>query len=109
MRADFYDRLPSAGIVDREELEARRYRGMNPAFVRKVWAARREQKPRRDSVSMWTPERKALLLEYIQAGLSQGRMALKFKTTRNAIAGAIRHDPVLRAAQQMKEPNQCGS
>jgi hypothetical protein len=29
-------------VVDREELEGRKYLGMNPAFVRKVWAKRRQ-------------------------------------------------------------------
>lgn len=45
MRAEYYDSLPAAGIVDQEEKNARKYRGMNPDFVRAVWAKRRASKP----------------------------------------------------------------
>lgn len=30
-----------AAVLDRDELDRRRFRGMNPTFVRKVWAKRR--------------------------------------------------------------------
>ena len=93
MRANWEESLPPAAIVDREELEARRYLGFNPAFVRRVWAKRREDagnKPLPKKV--WTEERKAQVYAYLDGGMSLGRVAQKMGVTRCAIAGMLRYD-----------------
>lgn len=91
--------IMTLGALERDELGLRQYRGMNPKFVRQVWAKRR----REAGVPMypekvWTAEKKAQLLEYINAGLTQGQMGKKFGCSREAIAGVIRHDQMLRDA-----------
>jgi len=94
VRANWEEDLPPAGIVDREEVEARRYRGLNPAFVRQVWEKRRSEAPK--PASRWTPERKAEVARMMAAGLSTGQIAKAFNVTRSAIAGLVHNSPELR-------------
>lgn len=101
MRADYIESLPPAGIVDREELEARRYGGMNPSFVRQVWAKRRKEEgkaaPKRGRQPAWTEEDRARLADLLRAGLTYGQIAAKMGKTSSSISGAVHTFPELRA------------
>lgn len=66
------------GIIERDELENRRYRGMNPAFVRSVWAKRRRLEPRPveapkpERVKIKLPPVESFRLERIQRQIAEG-------------------------------------
>ena len=102
MRANWGESLPPAGIVDREELEARRYCGMNPAFVRSVWAKRRTEgykaeRRKRGGPSTWTEEDKMRVAEMMKAGLTTGQIGAKMGKTANSISGIVHSTPWLKA------------
>lgn len=105
MRADWEEQLPPAGILEREEIEMRRYRGMNPSFVRRVWTKRRQEagkvsrphpgKP--GAPPKWTDEEKARVAEMLKAGRSSGQIAKAMRKTIGSISGIVHKDPELRA------------
>jgi hypothetical protein len=75
------------------------YQGMNPAFVRQVWAKRRkaEGKKRYYPPTVWTEEQKALVGEWLLAGHSSGKIAAKLGKTPASICGLVHSTPELKA------------
>jgi predicted transcriptional regulator len=106
VRANWDEDLPAAGILDREEVEARRYRGFNPAFVRQVWERRRAQAHEPRPNKTWTPERLALVVELLKAGKSYGQIAIRLGVTPSAISGKVNGTPELRAIGPQSEQGQ---
>ena len=99
MRADYME-LPQAGIVERDELEKRRYRGFNPAFARRVWAKRRQEESRPskpEKPERWPQSVLDQVAVMLESGLSSGQIARKLGRTPNSIIGIVRHDTTLRA------------
>jgi transposase-like protein len=99
------------------------YHGMNPSFVRQVWAKRRREAGSRvqrksgnrpGAPPKWTAEQKASIAQMMVDGLSAGRIAKKFGTTPNAIYGLIHGSPELKAiglqtsyAKKLRERSAC--
>lgn len=103
MRANWDENLPPAGILDREEVEARRYNGMNPSFVRRVWAKRRAAeggRPRPNHpgrVASWTPADIEEVATLLRSGLSSGQIAQKLGVTVGSVSGLVHRNPELKA------------
>lgn len=76
------------------------YRGMNPAFVRRVWAKRRGGAPRpRKSPSppiKWSPSDIEEIAGMLTAGMSSGQIANRFSVTKNSISGLVSRAPELK-------------
>lgn len=58
-------------VVEREELATRKYRGMNPEFVRRVWAKRREMV--KQSAERPKPEKSSRMQMYLQKAVERER------------------------------------
>ena len=79
----------TVAVFERGELEAKIYRGMNPAFVRKVWAKRRATRPPIDLSS----QRAAKLAAQIEVGGAKAiiaQVALKHGMTVEDLTGSSR-------------------
>lgn len=78
------------------------YRGMNPAFVRKVWAKRRgtEGRPRPNHPgrpNIWSQSGIDEVAKMLRDGLSSGQIALKLGVTVGSISGLVHRNPELKA------------
>ena len=78
------------------------YRGMNPAFVRRVWAKRREAegRPRPNHPgrpACWSQSDIDAVAEMLHAGLSSGQIAQKLGVTVGSVSGAVHRIPELKA------------
>lgn len=79
-----------------------RYRGLNPAFVRRVWAKRRKEQPvPRPRGVKWTPEAKARIAEMMLRGCSYGQIARVFGCTSDAIGGVVHASKELKALRRV--------
>jgi hypothetical protein len=79
------------------------YQGMNPAFVRRVWAKRREKAGIRrvpagcGRPTKWTPGQIEEIAEMLRGGLTSGQIAGKFGVTVGSISGVVHRTPELKA------------
>lgn len=83
-----------------EEADARRFRGMNPAFVRKVWAKRRAARPavERDP-RFWNAERIAEVAQMLRDGASYRQIARVYNRSDKTIGRLIWERPELSAVR----------
>lgn len=78
------------------------YRGMNPSFVRRVWAKRREaagihHNPGAGRPTSWTQAQIDEVAGMMRAGLSSGQIARKLGLTVGCISGVVHRTPELKA------------
>jgi hypothetical protein len=93
------------GAYGYEDADASRFRGMNPEFVRKVWAKRRaampvvEREPR-----FWTAERLDQVATMLKDGASYRQIARMFNRSDKTIVRLIWEHPQLSAARAERAP-----
>lgn len=81
-----------AAVLDRDELDRRRFRGMNPAFVRKVWAKRRALKSDPEPVASKSDKQAQMIAEWQKRRLEKIRAQIEAGGVKAIIAEvALKH------------------